>query len=69
MKLSVGIKTKLKTVIIVSLACAVIGPLFTGFAFGFMVDRIIKGMIGGFFILLVSSLFEIFVFQNSKIIS
>jgi adenylate cyclase len=64
MNLSVSTKSKLKTVLFVTAAGVVIGPLFVAIAFGNDLERIIKGMIAGFLITSLSSIFEIFVFTD-----
>ncbi len=64
MALTANTKSKLKTVLLVTLAGIIIGPLFVAIAFGNDLERIIKGMIAGFLITSISSIFEIFVFTD-----
>ncbi len=55
--------TKLKTVLIAAITGAVIGMLFTCIAFGFDIERAIKGFIAGAVISFLSALFEKFIFE------
>jgi adenylate cyclase len=63
MALKASTVNKLKGTLIVTLFGMVIGPLFVCLAFGFELDRAIKGIIAGSFISFMSSFFEKFVYD------
>ncbi|MBK8983259.1 MAG: adenylate/guanylate cyclase domain-containing protein [Ignavibacteria bacterium] len=58
-------KEKIRSVIYLSLPGLIVGPLFTVIVFGANPVTILKGAIIGFMITSVSSVFEIYVFQNN----
>lgn len=64
MALKANTISKLRTVMAVTLFGVIIGPLFTCIAFGFELDRAVKGLIAGFLITFLSGFFEKFVFEN-----
>ncbi len=64
MALKSSTKTKLRTVFSVTLTGVIIGPLFVSLAFGFDFERVLKGLIAGFTITFLSSIFETFIFQS-----
>ena len=64
MSLKANTVAKLKGVFSVTLLGMVIGVLFTGFAFGFELERLIKGMIVGFMVSFMSSFFERFIYDT-----
>jgi adenylate cyclase len=55
---------KLKVVFGATLFGVIIGPLFTCIAFGFELERAVKGLIAGFLITFLSGMFEKFVFET-----
>lgn len=63
MALKTGTRTKLKSVAVLTLLGAIIGPVFASLAFGFEAERAVLAMIIGFMILLLSSMFEKFVYE------
>jgi len=65
MNSSVRRKEKIRSVIYLSLPGLIVGPLFTAIAFNSEPVTILKGAIIGFMISFVSSVFEIYVFQNN----
>lgn len=65
MNSSVRRKEKFRAVIYLSLPGLIVGPLFTALAFNSEPVTILKGAIIGFMISFVSSVFEIYVFQNN----
>jgi adenylate cyclase len=64
MSLTPGIKHKLRTVLIVTIAGVIIGVLFANLAFGFTFYRVIKGALIGFLISSLSSGVEMFLFPK-----
>jgi len=56
-------KAKLKTIGGLTLFGLIVGPLFTCMAFGFEIDRAIKGIIAGFLITFLSGFFEKFIYD------
>lgn len=56
-------KAKLKTVGGLTLFGIIVGSLFTCIAFGFELDRAIKGLIAGFLITFLSGMFEKFIYE------
>lgn len=63
MALKASTKAKIKGVIRVTLFGMIIGPLFACIAFGFDLERAIKGIIAGFSISFLSSFFERFIYD------
>jgi adenylate cyclase len=55
----------MKTVISAAVVGAVIGPLFTCIAFGFDIERAVKGLIAGVLISFLSAFFEKYILENS----
>jgi len=55
---------KLKGVFTVTLAGMIIGILFACIAFGFDIERVVKGLIVGFLISFLSSFFEKFIYET-----
>ncbi len=64
MSMNANTAAKLKNVIYVSILGGVIGPLFTCIAFGFDLERAIKGIVAGVLISSMSAYFETFVFRG-----
>ncbi|MBL8017671.1 MAG: adenylate/guanylate cyclase domain-containing protein [Ignavibacteria bacterium] len=59
-----GLSSKLRTVFGAAIVGAVIGPLFTCIAFGFDIERAVKGLIAGVMISFLSAFFEKFVLET-----
>jgi len=64
MSFKVNTAVKLKNILYVTIPGGIIGPLFTCIAFGFDVERAIKGFIAGVLISALSAYFESFVFRG-----
>ena len=64
MALKANTKDKLKVVLTVSLTGMVIGILFACIAFGFDLERAVKGLVVGFLISSSSSFFEKFIYET-----
>lgn len=58
-------KEKIRSVIIVSLFGVIVAPVFTAITFGLNPVTLLKGLLIGFMITFVSSVFENFVFKNN----
>ncbi len=57
------VRSKLKTILLISLSGIIIGVLYANFTFGFVLYRVYKGALIGFLITFISSTVEIFVFH------
>ncbi len=57
------VRSKLKTILLISLSGIIIGVLYANFTFGFVLYRVYKGALIGFLITSISSTVEIFVFH------
>lgn len=64
MSFGANTSAKLKNVIYITVLGGVIGPLFTCIAFGFDLERAVKGFIAGVLISALSGYFETFVFRG-----
>lgn len=64
MSLKANTLGKLKTVFGATLFGIIIGPLFACIAFGFDIERALKGLVAGFSITFLSAFFEKFVFET-----
>jgi adenylate cyclase len=64
MSFKVNTASKLKNILLVTTFGGTIGPLFTGIAFGFDLERVIKGFIAGVLITSLSAYFETFIFRG-----
>ncbi|HMQ78991.1 MAG TPA: adenylate/guanylate cyclase domain-containing protein [Ignavibacteria bacterium] len=63
MSLKANTAAKLRSIIYVTIFGGIVGPLFTCLAFGFDLERAIKGFVAGILISFLSSYFESFVFR------
>ena len=57
------VRSKLKTILLISLSGIIIGVLYANFTFGFVLYRVYKGALIGFLITSISSTVEIFIFH------
>lgn len=64
MSFKVNTAAKLKKIMFVTILGGIIGPLFTCIAFGFDLERAIKGFIAGVLISALSAYFETFIFRG-----
>jgi len=64
MSFKVNTAQKLKNILYVTLLGGTIGPLFTCIAFGFSIDRAVKGLVAGVLISSLSAYFETFIFRG-----
>src|SRR4030095_7694343 len=63
MALKANTKEKLKSVLIITISGMIIGVSFACIAFGFDIERVVKGLIVGFLISSLSSIFEKFIYE------
>lgn len=64
MSLKANTAVKLRNIVYVTILGAIVGPLFTCLAFGFDLERALKGLIAGILISFFSAYFESFVFRG-----
>jgi adenylate cyclase len=64
MALRANTKAKLKSVFGITVFGMIVGPLFVCIAFGFDIERAIKGLVAGFLITFLSGIFEKIIFPS-----